>query len=129
MRRVGNLVAVLVVAAVVGFTYKYYLQNEPAAPISHPKQTIDVIGVQNDLLGIAQAERMYQAEHSSYGSLDDLLTSGAMNMKKSGRDGYTYEAAEVSADSFRIVARCPSHTTPGCTNYSIDQTMQVRPAP
>jgi len=129
VRRVGNLAAVLVVAAVVGVTYKYYLQSQPAAPISHPQQTIDVIGVENDLLGIAQAGRIYQAEHSSYASLNDLLLSGAMNMKKFGRDGFTYEAAEVSADSFRIVARCPSHTAPGRTNYSIDQTMQVRPAP
>jgi hypothetical protein len=129
MRQVGSLVAVLVVAAVVGFLYKSYLQNQQAAPIAHPRQTIDVIGVQNDLLGIAQAERMYQTEHNSYGSLDDLASSGAMNMKKSGRDGYTYEAAEVSADSFRIVAHCPSETVPGCANYAIDQTMQVVIAP
>jgi hypothetical protein len=129
MRRVGNLVAVLVIAAVVGFIYKSYLQSQQAAPIAHPKQTIDVIGVQNDLLGIAQAERMYQTEHNSYGSLDDLVSTGAMNMKKSGRDGYIYEAAEVSTDSFRIVAHCPSDTVPGCTNYAVDQTMQVQPAP
>jgi len=129
MRRVGNLVAVLVVAAVVGSIYRYYLQNQQAASIAHPKQTIDVIGVPNDLLAIAQAEPMYQAQHNSYGSLDDLVSSGAMNMRKSGRDGYSYEAAEVSTDSFRIVAHCPSDTFPGCTNYAIDQTMQVQPAP
>jgi hypothetical protein len=129
MRQVGSLVAVLVVAAVVGFIYKSYLGNQQAAPIAHPGQTIDVIGVQNDLLGIAQAERMYQTEHNSYGSLDDLVSSGAMNLKKSGRDGYTYEAAEVSTDSFRIIAHCPSETSPGCTNYAIDQTMQVQTAP
>jgi len=129
MRRVGNLVAVLVLAAVVGLIYRYYLRSPQAAPLAHPQQTIDVIGIQNDLLGIAQAERMYQAEHNCYGSLDDLVSAGAMNMKKSGRDGYTYEAAEFSTDHFRIVAHCPSDVVPGCTNYAIDQTLEVRPAP
>ena len=117
------------VAAVVGFVYKYYFsQNQQAAPISHPTQTIDVTGVKNDLLGMAQAERIYQTEHSAYGSLDDLVSSGAMAMKKSGRDGYTYEA-EASTESFRIIAHCPSATQPGCTSYVIDQTMEVRAAP
>jgi hypothetical protein len=125
MRYVGNLVALLVVAAIVGLIYKYYLGTHEAAPIAHPKQTIDVIGVQNDLIGIAQAERMYQAEHNTYASLDDLASSGAMNMKKTGRDGYTYEADEVSADSFRIVAHCPSDAVTSCTNYAVDQTMEV----
>jgi hypothetical protein len=129
MRSIGNLVGLLVVACVVGLLYKYYFsQNQQAAPISHPTELIDVTGVKNDLLGMAQAERIYQTEHNAYGSLDDLVSSGAMALKKSGRDGYTYEA-DVSSDSFRILARCPSLTQPGCTNYVIDQTMQITPAP
>ena len=32
--------------------------------------------VQNDLVAIGQAERIYQAQHSSYGSLDDLVSAG-----------------------------------------------------
>jgi hypothetical protein len=129
LRSAGSLIGLLVVAAVVGLTYKYYFsQNQQAAPISHPQQTIDVTGVKNDLLGMAQAERIYQTEHNSYGSLDDLVSSGTMTMKKPGRDGYTYKA-EASVESFRIVARCPSATVPGCTSYAIDQTMEVQPAP
>jgi hypothetical protein len=128
MRRVGNLAALLVVALIVGWIYKSYLGNQQAAPVAHPRQTIDAIGVQSDLLSMAQAERMYQAEHNTYGSLDDLVSSGTMKGKKSGRDGYTYRA-EVSPDGFRIVARCPADTVPGCTNYAVDQTMQVAPAP
>lgn len=128
MRYVGTLVSLLVVVAIVGLIYKYYLGTQQAAPIAHPKQMIDVIGVQNDLLGIAQAERMYQAEHGNYASLDELASSGAMNMKKAGRDGYTYESDEVSAESFRIVAHCPTDV-PGCTNYAVDQTMEVQSVP
>lgn len=129
MRSLGSLVGLLIVAAIAGLIYKFYFSpGQQSSAISNPVQTIDVIGVKNDLLAIAQAERTYQAEHNSYGSLDDLVSSGAMTMKKSGRDGYTYEA-EASTDSFRILARCPSATVPGCTNYAIDQTMEIQPAP
>ena len=129
VRSLGSLIGILVVAAVVGSIYKYYFsQNQQAAPVSRPQQTIDVTGVKNDLLGMAQAERIYQTEHSSYGSLDDLVSSGALTVKKSGRDGYTYEAA-ASTETFRIIAHCPSATLPGCTSFVIDQTMEIQPAP
>ncbi|HKV48299.1 MAG TPA: hypothetical protein VJN69_09425, partial [Candidatus Acidoferrales bacterium] len=119
----------MLVVLVIGlFVYKFYFTSgqaavRPAAMI----QTVDVIGVKNDLLSIAQAERVYQAEHSAYGSLDDLVSSGAMAYKKSGRKGYTYEA-ESATDSFRIVARCTDTAPAGCTNFAIDQTMEVTAA-
>jgi len=129
VRSLGSLVGILVVAAVVGLIYKYYFsQSQQATPVAHPQQTIDVTGVKNDLLAMAQAERVYQTEHNSYGSLDELVSSGAMAMKKSGRNGYTYEAA-ASTENFQIIAHCPSTTLPGCTNYVIDQTMEIQPAP
>jgi hypothetical protein len=129
MRSFASLASILVVALIVGLIYKYYFTQGPeAGAMSHPQQTIDVIGVKNDLLAIAQAERVYQTEHNSYGSLDDLVSSGAMALRKTGRDGYTYEA-EASTDSFRVVASCPSATVPGCTSYVIDQNMELQPAP
>ena len=130
MRYLANVLGLLIVAGIVLFVYKYYFSNgntPESAALSHPAQTIDTIGVKNDLLGIAQAERIYQAQHNSYGSLDDLVSNGAMALKKTGRDGYTYDA-EVSDSSFRIVAHCPSATAPSCTNYSIDQTMEIQAA-
>ena len=129
MRSLGNLAGLLVVALIAGLVYKFYFSQGPqSAAVAHPAQTINTIGVKNDLLAIAQAERSYQAEHASYASLDELASSGAMSMKKSGRDGYTYDI-ETSAGSFRVTARCPAATSPGCTNYVIDQTMEVQAAP
>jgi len=129
MRSAGSILGLLIVAAVAALTYKFYFSQGPQpAEVRNPTQTIDVVGVKNDLLGIAQAERIYQTEHNSYGSLDDLVSGGAMTLKKTGRDGYTYEA-ETSSDSFRIVAHCPSATVPGCVNYSVDQTMEIQTAP
>jgi len=116
------------VAVIAGLTYKYYFAQGQSAGVTTPRQTIDVVGVKNDLVAMGQAERLYQAEHGSYASLDDLVSSGAMSIKKTGRGGYTYEA-ETSADSFRVTAHCPSDTAPGCASYAIDQTMEVQAAP
>ena len=126
MRSVAGLVSILVVALIAGLFYKFYFSQSTGGGTA--AQTIHVVGVKNDLIAIAQAERSYQAEHNSYGSLDDLVSSGTMTMKKSGRDGYTYDAS-ASGESFRVTASCPATTNPGCTNYTIDQTMEVQSAP
>jgi hypothetical protein len=128
MRSIGAIVGLLAVALIAGLTYKYYFTQGQSAGVTTPRQTIDTVGVKNDLVSIGQAERLYQAEHASYASLDDLVSSGAMSMKKTGRGGYIYEV-ETSTDSFRVTAQCPSDTAPGCTSYAIDQTMEVQTAP
>ena len=128
MRSLGGLIGLLAIALIAGLVYKYYFSQSQFPGAATPTQTIDVVGVKNDLVAIAQAERFYQAEHGSYASLDELTSSGALRMKKSGRDGYTYEV-ETSGQTFRVIAHCPAVTTPGCTNYAIDQTMEVLPAP
>lgn len=127
MRTVFGLAAVLVAAAVMLFIYKNSLQQSQAAGAATPTQTINVVGVKNDLLAIAQAERAYQAEHSSVASLDELVSSGEMSIKKTGRDGYAYDVASTS-EGFRVTARC-SAATQDCTNYVVDQTMEVRAEP
>jgi hypothetical protein len=125
---VGRVVGLLVVMVIVGLMYKFYFAKLQSEGAGTPAQAINVVGIKNDLLQIAQAERMYQAQHSSYGSLDDLVSSGAMSMAKPGRDGYTYEV-ETSAEGFRVTAHCPAATSPGCTNWAVDQNMEVKPAP
>jgi hypothetical protein len=129
MRGLGSILGLLVVVLIAGLTYKFYFQKSVSVDgTSTPAQTIDVVGVKSDLLAIGQAERLYQAQHDSYASMDDLVSSGAMSMRKSGRDGYTYDV-NASTDSFQAVAHCHAQTNPGCTSYSIDQTMQVQTAP
>jgi len=130
MRVIGSLIGLLITAAIVGVIYKYYLAPAGSTGMgaATPVQTIDVVGVKNDLLAIAQSERVYMAEHGNYVSLDDLISSGSISMTKSGRDGFIYDV-EISQDSFRAVAHCPAAATPGCTSYSIDPTMQVQTLP
>jgi hypothetical protein len=127
MRGIGSVLGLLVVALIAGLFYKFYFAQGSSAGTT-PAQTIDVVGVKNDLIAIGQSERAYQAEHGTYASIDDLVSSGAMTLNKSGRDGYTYEA-QTSPGNFLVIAHCPAATSPGCTNYSIDQTMEVQTAP
>jgi hypothetical protein len=123
-----SMIGLLIVAVIGVLTYKYYFSHMEAAGTgtATPLQTIDMVGVKNDLLSIAQAERMYLTDHSSYASLDELVSSGALTMKKTGRDGYTYDA-QPSDSTFRVIAHCPAATNPGCTSFVIDQTMEIQP--
>ncbi len=125
-----SLLGLLAVALIAVLAYKYYFSQMQSSGTgtATPAQAIDVVGVRNDLLGIAQAERAYQVEHGSYASLDELTTSGALTMKKTGRDGYTYDV-QTSDSSFRAVAHCPAATTPGCTSFAVDPSMEVQAAP
>jgi hypothetical protein len=120
-----SLAGLLVVALIVGVAYKYYFSKLESEGTGTPQQTIDIVGVKNDLLGIAQAERAYQAEHGSYASLDELISSNELTMKRSSRDGYTY-SVETSDQTFRAIAHCPAATSPGCSNFAVDQSMQVQ---
>jgi hypothetical protein len=125
---VGRVVGLLVVIVIVALTYKLYFSHLQSSGTGSPAQAISDVGVRNDLIAIAQAERAYQAEHGTYVSLDQLTSGGALTMAKSGRNGYTYDV-EASSDGFRAVAHCPAAASSGCTNWSVDQTMEVRVAP
>lgn len=117
----------LVVTMLIAFgAYKmYFSQMQSASGSGAPAQTISSTGAKNDLIAIAQAERLYQAEHGSYASLDQLASAGSMTMSKSGREGYTY-SVDASGNSFRAMARC-SNSSAACTGYSIDETMEIHP--
>jgi Tfp pilus assembly protein PilE len=95
-------------------------------------QNISVTGVKNDLVAIAQAERMYYAQNGSYADLPTLTSTGTMNIARTSRDGYTY-SADSTGNSFTVTA---TYTAPPAANpagvtpphfptYTIDQTMEV----
>ena len=122
-----SLVGLVVVLLIVFAVYRLYFSQLQSSGSPAPARTIEVTGVKNDLVAIAQAERMYQAEHGSYATLDQLNSSGAMTIAKTGREGYTY-AALPDGSRFRVEARCSSPVAP-CTNYAIDDTMEISTIP
>jgi hypothetical protein len=123
-----SLAGLLVVALISVLMYRMYFSQMQSSATGTPVQTISSVGVKNDLLSIAQAERVYQAEHGAYASMSELQSDGAMTMLKTGREGYTYEL-EASTNTFRVLAKCSPATNPGCANWMIDQSIQVQQAP
>jgi hypothetical protein len=126
MRSLGSMVGLLVFAVIGLLTYKFYFSRTDATGAGTPTQQIDSIGVRTDLLGIAKAESTYQVEHNTYTSLDELVSSGALSMKKTSRDGWVYDV-QPSDNTFLVIAHCPTTTQPGCSSLEIDQTMEIRP--
>src|ERR1700722_15846646 len=92
----------ILVTAVIGITfYMYTLKQAAPGPGMVATQAIDVVGVKNDLVAIAQAERMYYTQNGSYADLSTLTTTGTMNLARTSRDGYTYSATP-SGGSFTV---------------------------
>lgn len=127
-----GLIGILVTAALGLGIYMYTLKQAAPANGMVVTQNISIVGVKNDLIGIAQAERMYYAQNGAYADLPTLTSSGTMNVSRTGRDGYTY-SAEPAGNTFTItatytappVANPANVTPPHFPTYTIDQNMEV----
>jgi hypothetical protein len=82
-----------------------------------------------DLNEIAQAERMYFAQSGTYGTMDQLVSTGAMAKAKTGRDGYVY-TIDIPATGFMVTAKwVPSSAAKAGLHYPVyivDQSFDVR---
>jgi len=124
MRRAFGFLSLIVVVALGAYIYMRQTQSVMSAGTSNPTETVDLIGVRNDLLAIAQAERSHHAAQGSYVSIDALRSQGDLTMTRDNRGPYNY-SAEVSDSSFRIVATYAGPDSSMPRTLSVDQTMQV----
>src|SRR5271157_5408080 len=88
--KVLGVIGLLVTSAVGMSIYMYTLKQAAPGPGMVVTQNISIVGVKNDLIAIAQAERMYYLQNNSYADLATLASSGTMNITRTSRDGYTY---------------------------------------
>ena len=126
MRGMMGFAALLIALGIGMFIYRgqFTGPGDITQGTGNPRAAIDITGVKNDLLRMAQAERTYWATNSRYGSLEELQASGDLTVDSSrGRDGYTYSAT-YAEQAFTITASY-SGPTPGMPNLFIDQSMQI----
>lgn len=125
MGRAFGFLTLIVVVAAGAYIYMRQAQSTMAAGTSNPTATVDLIGVKNDLLVIAQAERSHAAMQGSYASLETLRSQGDLTMQRNNRGPYNY-SAEISDDGFRIMATYSGPASPGQPGVlSIDQTIEI----
>ncbi len=124
MKKVGGLLGVVIVLGIGYYIFKTQVQSMPGGVVP-PKETIDVVGVKNDLLAIGQAERMYLASHGSYATLDQLQQDGSLAFATANRRGYNYTASVDDGQHFTITAAPADPAKRNWPTLSIDDSMQV----
>ena len=125
MGRAFGFLTLIVVVAVGAYIYMRQTQGVMTAGTKSPTATVDLIGVRNDLLAIAQAERSHFAMQANYVSIDTLRQQGDLTMERNNRGPYNY-SAEISDSSFRIVATYSGPENSGMPKtLSIDESMQI----
>ena len=125
MGRAFGFLTLIVVVAAGAYIYMRQTQSVMTAGTSSPTATVDLIGVRNDLLAIAQAERSHAALQGSFVSIDALRSGGDLTMQRNNRGPYNY-SSEISDSGFRIVATYSGPENSGMPlSLSIDQTMQI----
>jgi hypothetical protein len=125
MGRAFGFISLIIVVGIGAYIYMRQTQSVMSAGSSNPTATVDLIGVRNDLLAIAQAERSHAASQGVFVSIDALRSQGELTMERTNRGPYNY-TAEISDSSFRIVATYSGPESSGMPKtLSIDQTMQI----
>jgi hypothetical protein len=124
MGRVLGFLGTIITMAIGMYIYSLQVKTlTPGAESGNSEEVATIVGVKNDLLGIANAERGYLASQGKYGSLDELISGNYVRMK-SERPPYIYDVEISSSSSFRASA---TRTTKGApAQLWITETMQVQ---
>jgi hypothetical protein len=121
-RGIGFISVILVLA--FGMWYVMKTTRVVSPTNGTPKATVETTGVQQDLLAIANAERRYNALNSKYVSLDELISSGELQMPRTTRGPYSY-SVEVSGESFLAKAHAENPPQGAPATLTVDNLMRV----
>jgi hypothetical protein len=123
MGRVFGFVGTIATMAIAMYIYSLQVKTlTPSGGSGNPEEVATIIGVKNDLIGIANAERGYLATQGRYASLGELSSGNYISIKGE-RPPYIYDV-ETTSGSFRATA---TRTTKGApAQLWITETMQVQ---
>ena len=114
----------LLIALGVGYVVYTRSLSTSGGTQTPPMQQIDVVGIRTSLLNIGQAQRMYLANHGTYGTLEQLRQDGSPSLPADNR-GYTFNVVANGAQSFRATATPADPNKAGWPTLEIDETMTV----
>ncbi len=124
MGRVFGFLGVVITMA-IGM-YLYSLQIKAIDPGSgsagNGVEAPLIAGVKNDLIGIANAERGYQASEGKYASIDELIAGKYLSVR-ADRPPYVYDV-ETTGQGFKASATRTIKGAPA--QLWITETMQVQ---
>ena len=123
MGRVFGFLGTVITLAIGMYIYSLQVKTlTPGAGSGNSEEVTTITGVKNDLIGIANAERGYQASQGKYASLDELISGNYLTIKGE-RPPYIYDV-ETSGTTFRATA---TRTTKGApAQLWITESMQVQ---
>jgi hypothetical protein len=123
MKALFGILGLLSAAAIIHVLYTSQVRR--AAGDGPPRQQIELVRVRTDLLALAQAERLYMASNGRFATLEELRTSGGMDLAAAGRRGYVYDVQIENGLHFRIIARPSDASNPQWPTLSIDENMRI----
>jgi hypothetical protein len=121
MGRAIGLISVILVVAAGGYIYTRQAQSVTASGET-PRTTVDVVGVRNDLMSIANAEKRYWVMNSKYASLDELRSGGDIEVPS--RQDYTY-SVEANDSGFKIIASYSGSDPKAPRHISVNDRMTM----
>ena len=123
MGRALGFIGTIVTMAIGMYIYSLQVKTlSPSTGGANSEEVATIVGVKNDLISIANAERGYLASQGKYASLDELVSGNYITIKGE-RPPYFYDV-ETTASSFRVTA---TRTTKGApAQLWITDTMQVQ---
>ena len=124
IKAAASVLGLVIALAIVWMVIKMQFTQGPSAG-APPRQMIDVVGVRNDLLAIAQAERLYLASRGSHANIDQLQQAGAISFSGANRWGYNYTAGVNDGQHFKITAALSDPAKIGWPTLWIDENMEV----
>lgn len=124
-KQLGIWAAVGLIVIVAAFVQWRSQQNQPAPAFAQRAVTT---AMRADLLKLGRAQQFYYSEHNRFGTMDELIASGAVTMKKPGRGIYLF-VSEPKDDGFQIWARPQGDEADRWPALVINQRMEIDEIP
>ena len=122
MSRAFSFIALIIVVAIGMYLYMRQAQGVSPSPASNPGATVNLVGVQQDLLRIARAEQQHLATDGRYFTLEEMRAAGDTGLPSDSRAEFVY-SVDVSGNSFTATAAYSGLPTAG-----VPRALRIGPA-